>query len=120
MRYPRISSDSIGESHFSDVELETRPAIYAPPAPPFDVSEYLPATRVVFALLPEGWYGDLHPAPHRQFAFVLAGEVEVRASDGETRSLTAGDVLFMEDTTGRGHATRNVARGAVSIAFVQV
>jgi uncharacterized cupin superfamily protein len=39
---------------------------------------------------------------------MLRGEVEVTASDGETRRLSPGGLLLLEDTTGKGHATRVV------------
>ena len=36
----------------------------------------------------------------------MAGEVEGTASDGTVRTLGPGAVLVMEDTDGKGHATR--------------
>ena len=33
----------------------------------------------------------------------LSGEVEIGASDGSKRVLRAGDIRFMEDTSGKGH-----------------
>jgi hypothetical protein len=32
--------------------------------------------------------------------------VEVTASDGETRRIGQGELLLLEDTTGKGHSTR--------------
>jgi len=37
---------------------------------------------------------------------VLSGEWEVTASDGEARRFAAGSVLLVEDTRGKGHASR--------------
>jgi hypothetical protein len=39
---------------------------------------------------------------------MLRGEVEVTASDGETRRFSPGGLLLVEDTTGKGHSTRVV------------
>ena len=66
---------------------------------------------VMFAVNPEGFVRDWHPAPQRQFVITLAGEAEVVAGDGETRRLRPGTVLLVEDTTGRGHVTRGVGAG---------
>jgi quercetin dioxygenase-like cupin family protein len=54
---------------------------------------------------PAGWQGDWHPAPRRQVMFVLAGELEVRVSDGEVRRFGPGAMLLVEDTTGTGHVS---------------
>ena len=50
-----------------------------------------------------GWQGDWHPTPQRQFFVYLSGGAGVEASDGEIRHFRTGDVLFVEDTTGKGH-----------------
>jgi uncharacterized cupin superfamily protein len=41
--------------------------------------------------------------PRRQLFIVLSGELEGAASDSSMVTLTAGDALLMEDTTGKGH-----------------
>ena len=47
-------------------------------------------------------------APQRQFIVLLDGAMEIEASDGERRTFRGGEVLLMEDTTGRGHRTRHL------------
>jgi hypothetical protein len=47
-----------------------------------------------------------HPTPQRQIFCVLQGECQVMASDGSVRRFSAGSVLLLEDTWGKGHATR--------------
>ncbi len=39
---------------------------------------------------------------------MLDGEIEIEVSDGERRGFRGGDVLLVEDTTGKGHRTRTV------------
>lgn len=114
MRYVRMYADPDGESHFADEEAELRPVDFAPPAPPLNLSVPISAKQVAFFEMPEGWYGDWHPAPQRQFFFFLAGEIEAEVSDGEVRRFRPGSVLLMEDTTGRGHASRSVGGSAVA------
>jgi hypothetical protein len=47
-------------------------------------------------------------------------ELEVQVSDGEVRRLSAGAVVYLEDTEGKGHTTRVVGDEAVSGVFVQL
>ena len=46
------------------------------------------------------------PAP-RQYVISLAGGISITASDGETRHIGAGEIVLVEDTTGKGHITRS-------------
>jgi quercetin dioxygenase-like cupin family protein len=103
MKCFRLYAGDDGESHFERTEIEFTPNLYAPPAPPFDVSEPVGATRYVMVRFPAGWDSELHRSPRRQLFIVLSGELEGAASDGSNIILTAGDVLLMEDTTGKGH-----------------
>lgn len=103
MKCFRLSSDEDGESHFENSGIEFTPNHYAPPAPPFDVSEPVDAARYVVVRFPTGWDSAFHCAPRRQLFVVLSGELEGAASDGAKMTFTAGDALLMEDTTGKGH-----------------
>ncbi len=114
-----LYADGNGESRFGDVEVPTRFADFAPPAPAAAVSEPKGAARHLFLVLPEGWYGEPHPAPQRQVMALLAGEVEVTTSDGAQRRFRAGTVVLVEDTWGRGHATRVVGPGAAHFSVCQ-
>jgi hypothetical protein len=107
--YARLYSDDEGESHFEDVEIDLTSTDYAPPAPPLNLSAFTPATQFCFMNAPAGWSSDWHPSSGRNVFFVLTGEWEVTASDGETRRFPAGSVLLVEDTTGKGHASRVVS-----------
>ena len=120
MQYTRIYADAHGESHFEDVEVELHEAAYAPPAPPYFVSDATPASAVVMTTLPAGWFGDWHPTPRLQWWFQLSGELEVAVSDGETRRFIAGDIVRVEDTTGHGHTTRVVGDEAVRAVYVHI
>lgn len=117
--YSRLYADRDGESHFEDGELPLSAVDFAPPAPPLCLSELRPAARFALFGMPAGWVGDFHPAPRRQFFFILSGRIDVRASDGELRRFPAGSVLLMEDTTGRGHASWSVGGDALA-AVVQL
>jgi hypothetical protein len=60
---------------------------------------------------------DWHNVPRKQFAINMTGELEVELSDG-TRRKIGSDLVFLEDTTGKGHITR--ALGPITNVFIQV
>jgi hypothetical protein len=120
MKYVRVYADQNGDSHFEDVEVAMSLTDFAPPAPPLDVSPLMPSTKVGFLSAPAGWYGPPHPAPRRQFLFVLTGELEGAVSDGEVRRFAPGSVVLVEDTSGKGHTTRVVGNDDVLLAIVQL
>ena len=49
---------------------------------------------------------DWHPAPRRQFAINMTGDLEVEISDGTRHRIGQGDLVYLEDVTGKGHVTR--------------
>ncbi len=120
MRYTRIWTDDDGESHFEDVDVPMSSAVYAPPAPAFDLTEAFAASRVLFFSLPVGFFGDWHPAPRSQFTLILGGQLEVQASDGEVRRMGPGDVVLSADLGGRGHITRVIGEVPATGAFVHL
>jgi hypothetical protein len=120
MRYARLYAGPDGESHFEDVDVAFEAVDYAPPAPPLHLSGFVPATRVGFVAPASGWQGDWHPTPRRQFFAYLGGGAGVEASDGEIRHFRAGDVLFVEDTTGKGHRSWSETDEAPLNLVVQV
>jgi hypothetical protein len=60
---------------------------------------------------------DWHTAPRKQFALNMSGELEVELSDG-TRRRIGSDLVYLEDTTGKGHVTR--ALGPITNVFLHV
>ena len=118
MKYTRIFADEEGETHFKDVEIELELVDDAPPAPPFNVSSFNPAIQYAFAVAPPGWFGDWHPAPRKRILCYLSGEVEVQVSDGEVRRFSAGNVVLVEDTTGKGHVSRVLGSEENAVAII--
>ena len=120
MQYTRLYTDAAGVSHFAEVVVPVSPAAYAPPAPPLHVSTFLEATRVGFLQEASGWDGGWHPSPRRQFVLVLGGAFEIEVGDGERRAFGPGAVLLLEDTTGRGHASRFTGGEDCVVALVHL
>jgi quercetin dioxygenase-like cupin family protein len=106
MKIVRLYSDSSGESHWQDIEVDFTWQDFAPPAKPLGASQFTNAKTVGFIQGEVGWVGDWHPVPQRQYMFTLQGTAEVTTSDGEKRLFPAGTGGLVEDTTGKGHHTR--------------
>jgi hypothetical protein len=49
---------------------------------------------------------DWHTAPRKQFAINMSGTLEVEISDGSRHRIGQGDLVYLEDITGKGHVTR--------------
>src|SRR3954451_14714366 len=102
----RLYSDSSGESHFDDVEINFAAVDYTRSAPPLNLSDITDATSVRFMEAPAGWSSNWHTSPARTFFIVLSGEWEVTVSDGESRRFAIGSAFLLEKTSGRGHFSR--------------
>lgn len=120
MHATRIWTDAEGESHFGDLDIPLAPTHYSPPAPPFGVSEPIPSSRLLLMELPSDYDSDWHPTPVRQWFLLLAGEIEVDVTDGESRGFAPGARILVEDLGGLGHRTRSVGGVPVNAAFVHL
>lgn len=118
IEYLRIFADSDGCSHFEIKNIGLDSKDYAPPAPPLNTSAAESVERSVFLELPVGWYGDWHPTPARQWLILMSGECEFEAGDGERLIRKAGDVVLLDDTSGKGHQTKVLGNIAVRIAAI--
>ena len=103
MKIIRLYADDNGESHFQDVDVELQA-----PTKSGRVSARLPATGIIFREVPGGYDLDWHPAPRRQYIIDLDAGVQLTASDGETRRVKAGEVVLVEDTSGKGHLSKTL------------
>lgn len=115
MHYTRIYSDEQGESHFDVVEVQLLQH-----GTLGLLSEKFPVKSVQFRENPPDYDWDFHNAPHRQFIVLLDGAIEITTSVGEKKTFTAGDILLVEDTTGKGHKTRNIIRQVRKSLFIQI
>src|SRR5512135_1221221 len=101
LSYLRLYSTPDGESHFEDVAFELSDTGAAGVLTPT-----IPVTGSAFRGWPAGYFNDWHAAPRRQLVVRLTGVAEATTSDGETRRMGPGDIVLVEDTTGKGHQTR--------------
>lgn len=118
IEYLRIYADEQGCSHFETGTIVLDAKNYAPPAPSLNTSTTEPADKSVFLELPVGWYGDWHPTPVRQWLILMTGECEFEAGDAEKVIRKAGDVVMLDDLTGKGHQTKVLGDVPVRIAAI--
>lgn len=103
MKISRIYSDADGETHFGDVEIPLH----------FSgeiglLSMFQKATGIIFRETPEDYDFVWHNSPRRQYVIILEGAVDFTVSNGEARRFAGGDVVLLEDTSGKGHYSRTV------------
>ena len=101
MRIHNLYTDERGESHFRDIEVE-----WVEETRGGKLSRRLPASGIIFRQVPPDYDLDWHPAPRRQYIINLDAGVEITASDGESRVIKAGEVILVEDTSGKGHLSK--------------
>jgi len=101
MRITRVYADGGGESHFEDMEIPLKDA-----GEIGRLSERFPASGIIFRENDADYDYDWHTAPARQYIIMLDGEIEIEVSSGEKRRFRGGDILLVEDVSGRGHKTR--------------
>ena len=65
----------------------------------------LPATEVRANAIATG-VEDWHQAPRKLFTINTSGDIQAEVSDGTRVAIGKGDLVFLEDTTGKGHITR--------------
>ena len=105
MRIHNLYTDANGESHFRDIEIE-----WAEERRGSKLSKRLPATEIIFRETAAENDLDWHPAPRRQYIVNLDAGVRITASDGESRIIGAGEVLLVEDTSGKGHLSKGLGK----------
>ena len=99
----RVYSDSNGESHFEHIQIPLHEAGNIG-----RLSEVVPANGIIFREVEPSYDWNFHTAPQKQYIVLLDGEIEIETSLGDKRIFKAGEVLLVEDTTGKGHKTRNL------------
>lgn len=115
MKVTRVYSDINGDSRFEDVDIEL-----------FDngeigqLSDSINVKSLQFRKVSPDYNYDFHHAPQRQFIVLLDGGVEIKTSLGEIRQFQTGEILLMEDTTGKGHRTKNLEKRERTSIFIHL
>lgn len=115
MKIHHLYTDANGDSHFGDIEIE-----YVENTRGGRLSARLPANGIIFREVPPTYDLDWHPAPRRQYIINLDNGVQITASDGEARVIAAGEVILVEDTTGKGHLSKAINERVRHCIFVPI
>ena len=115
--YTRIIATEDGGSAFEDAAIELTEQQVAAGVPPMFVGVLSSAGGVALLRSVE-FDSEPHPAPRKQWVLMLRGAIEVQVSDGTRRRFKPGDVLFVSDTTGRGHVTSTLGAPPFESLFV--
>ena len=108
MQITRLYTGPDNESHFEEIEIELTDT-----GDIGQLSEKVDATGIIFRRTGPDYDYDWHNAPQRQYILMLDGAVDVEIGDGTVRRFSTGDILLVEDTTGRGHKSKAVNNEAV-------
>ncbi|ASU33120.1 cupin domain-containing protein [Mucilaginibacter xinganensis] len=108
----RVFADKNGDSQFEDIIY---PLINGGPIG--YLSGGVKVKELIFRRVSPA-YDDFHNAPERQYVVLLDGGVEIENSLGEKRMFAAGEILLMEDVTGKGHRSRNLKKAARNSLFI--
>lgn len=106
-RIIRVYSTPDGESHLADLVISRN-------AGPIDITRMTAGVYSGSGATAPDW----HTAPRKQFAINMTGELEVEITNGTRRRIGPGDLVFLEDLTGKGHVTR--ALGPITNLFLHV
>ena len=107
----RIYTGADGLSHAEEVEMKLNG----------NATEMMKATGVEFSRRAPNNSNEWHVGPRRQFVITLSGRGEIEVAGGQKVPVGPGHINLIEDTTGKGHITRNLGtedRIAITIPLV--
>jgi hypothetical protein len=109
MRIHNLYTDASGQSHFRNIDVE-----WVEERRGSKLSKRLPATGIIFRETQAQHDIDWHPAPRRQYIINLDAGVKITASDGESRVIAAGEVIWSR-TRPEKAIYRSMSRGRSGI-----
>ncbi|WP_428491583.1 hypothetical protein [Rhodopila sp.] len=115
MRIHNIYVDGTGETHWRDIEVQ-----WVEDRNSSRLSARLPANGIIFRETAGDYDLSWHPAPRRQYIINLDGGVKITASDGEAREIGAGEVILVEDISGKGHLSKSIGGTMRHSIFVPI
>ncbi|MFC1820107.1 hypothetical protein ACFLZG_03355 [Thermodesulfobacteriota bacterium] len=98
----RIYADAKGDSQMEELAIATKPT----PEGWAREAQRVPVTGVIVRETSPKRDFHWHTVSVPSFAITIVGEIEVEVSGGARRRIRAGDIVFLEDTKGKGHITR--------------
>ncbi|KMQ61905.1 hypothetical protein ACM40_06175 [Chryseobacterium sp. BLS98] len=115
MKITRIFSDINGDSHFEDIEI---PLINQGEIG--FLSDDISVKKLQLRKVSAEYNYDFHCAPQKQYIVLLDGGVEIETSLGEIRQFQTGEILLVEDISGKGHKTKNLEKKERTSIFIHL
>ena len=94
----RIYTGPDGQSHAEEIEMKLNG----------NATEMIKASGVEFSRRAPNNSNEWHTGPRRQFVITLSGRAEIEVAGGQKVAIGPGHINLIEDTTGKGHITRNL------------
>ena len=113
MKITVLATGKDNKSYFSEETLLT---LHKQPLGNYSIP--FTSEGVQFREFEDGLLYPMHNAPKEQYIVYLEGAVQVRASGGEIKTFSAGDILLVKDTAGEGHESLTVSAGRALIVPV--
>ena len=107
----RLYSDKNGTSHFQIKRVPTGNKII--PILNIFTTNVFPADGYIISTFNNHFFWDWHIPPQggQYLDVILKGRERIDASDGTSKILNAGDILLLEDNSGKGHRAYGLSDG---------
>ncbi len=83
-------------------------------------SDFGDAKNIKFCSLPKGWNGGWHNSPVKQFVVGVSGTIQITCSDNSQVTVSKGNVVLLEDLTGKGHHTEVTSNESWNGVLVEI
>lgn len=111
----RLYTGSDGQTHEDNVQVKFTSTTMYPEA---EASEAVKVSEAQFFRLPKGKVQDWHKPAYRQYVVTLSGRAEVEIAGGQKILLGPGQVVLLENVTGKGHITRSIGSEDLTLFIV--
>src|SRR5262245_22093485 len=107
LTFTRLYTGPDGQTHAEQLDLKLTPRVAAELQEQSDMFNVMGARFVRAA---PGYVEDWHHPAQRQFLITISGRGEIEIAGGQKVPLAPGQILLVEDTTGKGHRTRTLGK----------
>jgi mannose-6-phosphate isomerase-like protein (cupin superfamily) len=97
------AADGLTHSEVMEAKLSLRPG-----GDLYEQGDMLKATGAQIVRAAPGYVQDWHTAPRRQYLITISGRGEIEVAGGKKIPLVPGQIVLVEDLTGKGHLTRTI------------
>lgn len=100
----RVATGPDGKTRFEEQPIELSPVAGIAPLGVFHAAA-LGTSAAALVLFETGFESGFHNTETETWMFVMQGQMRLSVSDGDSRLLGGGDIVFFADATGAGHSS---------------